>query len=154
MIILPSNRPVNTNLYSFELFITISFKYFNFDKNICLIHKFRVSQIRFLILMKITFEKRKRKGRLSYLKKGGYELSTPTMLFKELYNLDQYLHNLLRTDKKNKILKKFAKNFVTKLIDTLRGDVWQSSLSNVVCSFLKYVWIKKCMKICVMLFKM
>ena len=85
MIILPSNRPVNTNLYSFELFITISFKYFNFNKNICLIHKFRVSQIRFLILMKITFEKRKRKGRLSYLKKkGGYELSTPTMLFKEL----------------------------------------------------------------------
>ena len=98
MFILPSNRPVNNNLYSFELFITISFKYFNFDKNICLIHKFWVT-IGFLISMKITFEKRKRKGRLSYLKKkGGYELSTPTMLFKELYDFAWYLHNLLRTD--------------------------------------------------------
>ena len=33
------------------------------------------------------------------------------------------------------------------------GPVWWRSLSNDVCSFLNYVWIKKCMKMCVMLFK-
>ena len=31
--------------------------------------------------------------------------------------------------------------------------VWQSSLRIVVCSFLKYVWVKKCVEMCVMQFE-
>ena len=37
---------------------------------------------------------------------------------------------------------------------TIMSIIFKSSLRNVVCNFLKYVWMKKCVKICVMLFKM
>ena len=35
-----------------------------------------------------------------------------------------------------------------------QGGVWESSLSYVVWVFLIYVWVKKCVEMCVMLFKM
>ena len=31
--------------------------------------------------------------------------------------------------------------------------VWSSSISNIICIFLKFMWIKKCVKIYIMLFK-
>ena len=55
--------------------------------------------------------------------------------------------------KQNKSVKCRQNSMSIKFSGTL-GGVWWKSLSNVVCVFLIYVWVKKYVEMCVSVFKM